>query len=111
MSPDQWFSPSLSLGSDCCEFSKDTNLLVKNLHTQAKVYIQLQEIQKYPQTYLKTLNDEQDVSRYNPSPQEALSPQLGNGLPYIFFLLASQLHPVSHMGGENLNDEHLSQER
>lgn len=78
---------------------------------QVKGYIRLQEIHKYPQIYLKTLKDEQDVSRCNPSPQEALSLQMGNGLPYIFFLLASQFHPVSHMGGENLNDEHLSQER
>lgn len=68
----------------------------KSAHT-SKVYIQLQQIHKYSQIYLKTLNNEQDVSRYNPSPQGALSLEMDNRLPCVFFCLASKLHSVAHM--------------
>lgn len=78
-----WFSLALSLWSVCGEFIEDTNLLNGKLHMQAKVYTQFQEIHKHPPMCLKTLKDEQDISRYNPNLQ---------GAPC---LLAPQLNPVS----------------
>lgn len=60
-------------------------MLIRKLYMQAKIYVLFLEIHKYPQLYLKTLNDEQGVSRHSPNPQGVVSLQMGNHLPYVFF--------------------------
>lgn len=55
---------------------------MENYMCKEKVYMQFQEVHKYPPMYLKTLKDEQDISRYNPNPQGILS----------LSLLVSRLH-------------------
>lgn len=64
-----------------------------------------------PQTYLKTLNNEQDVSRYNPSLQGALSLEMDNRLHCVLIFLGFTIAFCCPHGTLDLNGEHLSQER